>query len=97
MAFRRDSERSLRWRQWLIRHQDTLVAIGLPDWIYTNEQRWTCFLQEGGLDWESRWSVDMLAPEQAEQFRDFVMDEYGPDQYKCCLRALESVTQGKSL
>jgi hypothetical protein len=65
------------------------VAIGLPDWIYADERRWTCFLQEGGIDWEARWGVEMLSPEHAVQLRDFVISEYGPDEHKCCIRALD--------
>ena len=95
MAFRRDSERLLNWRRWLDKHRDILVALGLPDFVYGNERRWTCFLQEGGIDWESRWDVSMLTPNQAERFFDFVLREYGPDQHRCCLRALESVRQAK--
>lgn len=89
MAFRRDGARSQVWKQWLTNHQDALVAIGLPDWIYTDERRWTCFLQEGGLDWESGWGVKMLSPTQAKQFRDFVVAEYGSEQHKCCLGELQ--------
>src|SRR5262245_30052894 len=33
MTFRRSSERSRRWRKWIEKHRDTLVAIGLPDFL----------------------------------------------------------------
>ena len=89
MAFRRDSARSLRWQQWLAKHKNALEAMGLPDWIYTDERRWTCFLGEGGIDWESRWSVEMLSPQQAKRLRDFIIVEYGSEQHKCCIRELE--------
>jgi hypothetical protein len=89
MAFRRDSSRALRWQQWLAKHHDALVSIGLPDWLYACERRWTHFLQEGGIDWESRWSVELLSHEQARHLREFVVSEYGPDEHRCCVRVLE--------
>ncbi len=89
MAFRRDSDRSLRWQQWLSQHRNALVAIGLPDWIFTDERRWICFLQEGGIDWESRWKIEMLSPQQAKLFFDFMVSDYGSQEHKTCLLALE--------
>jgi hypothetical protein len=89
MAFRRDGARSYAWQQWLAKHQDELVAIGLPDWIYTDQQCWTWFLQECGLDWESGWGVEMLSPQQAKRFREFIVLEYGSEEHKCCLRELQ--------
>ena len=88
MAFRREGARSHAWQQWLAKHQNELVAIGLPDWIYIDQRRWTCFLQEGGLDWESHWGVEMLSPQQAKRLRDFIVSEYGSEEHNCCLREL---------
>ena len=80
MAFRRDGARFLRWREWVAKHRDTLVAIGLPDWLYADERRWISLLQEGGLDSETRWSVDMLSPKNPEKLCSFLVSEYGADQ-----------------
>jgi hypothetical protein len=91
MSFRRDGERALRWQRWLDQHRDALVAAGLPSWVYAEELRWIRFLEEGGTDWESGWQVELLFPQQAERFRRFILQEYGPDQYRCCVRSLKQV------
>jgi hypothetical protein len=56
--------------------------------------RWLRFLEEGGLDKESGWRVEVLSPEQAERFRGFRVKEFGPEQYRCCLQSLELVVRG---
>jgi hypothetical protein len=88
MAFRRDKARFRAWQIWLAKHHNVLIEIGLPDWIYSEERRWICFLQEGG-DLETRWGVDMLSLQQAKQFREFIITEYGSEQHKCMLRELQ--------
>ena len=95
MSFRRSSEEPRRWQQWLARHRDALTSAGLPDWVYADELRWVRFLEEGGLDWESGWRVEMLSAPQAQSFQSFVLQEYGEEQYRCCLRALEAVVAGR--
>jgi hypothetical protein len=97
MSFRRDKEQSRSWQQWINRCRNDLVAAGLPDWVYDDHLRWLCFLQEGGVDIESGWRVEMLSPTQAERFRSFLIGEYGADVDRCCLRALEQIVRGHDL
>lgn len=89
MSFRREKERPRRWQQRRARLRDELVATGMPEWVYADESRWAHFLQEGGLDWDTGWCVEMLPRLNAERLRALVVREYGPDQHRCCLRSLE--------
>ena len=73
MSFHQDKDRSQAWKKWLERHRDELTAAGLPDWEYADEMRWLHFLEEGGLDWETGWRVEMLSPQQAERFGSFIL------------------------
>jgi hypothetical protein len=94
MAFRTDREGKLRWRRWAAEHRGELTEAGVPDWIWAEKLVWLRFLEEGGVDQESSWCVEMLSPEQAHRLRAFITREYGTDNYNCCLRSLDLVIQG---
>ena len=89
MTFRRDSDRSRDWRQWLHEHREALTAAGLPIWVFEYELRWTRFLEEDGFDLESGWSVGMLSEDGANRLREFVVNEYGLVQYRGCICSLD--------
>ena len=91
MSFRRNNDRSRRWKSWVDQHRDELTAAGLPDWLYTDEIRWWSFLEEGGLDWETKFRVEMLLPVQAKVLHSLISREFPPSSYQCCLRALREV------
>src|SRR5688500_18861003 len=93
MSFRRDGGKAQRWQQWLAEHRSALTAAGVPDWVWSEQQRWLRFLGEGGLDWESGWRVEMLSPEQALRLREFVLRVYGADEHLCLLRSLRLVAE----
>jgi hypothetical protein len=94
MSFRRDGGKAYRWQQWLAEHRESLTAAGVPDWVWSEELRWIRFLEEGGMDWESGWRVEMLSPDQAFRLRVFILRVYRHDEYSCLLRSLHRVADG---
>src|SRR5687768_1386232 len=90
MSFRRNSDRSLAWKRWVDLHRDELTAAGVPAEIFSDELRWWRFLEDGGLDWDTGWRVEMLSPQQAEILHRLITTEF---QVVCCLRLLTEVIQ----
>jgi hypothetical protein len=95
MSFRRDGGKAHHWQQWLAEHRSALTAAGVPDWVWSEEERWRWFLVEGGTDLESGWQVEMLSPEQALRLREFILRVYPSDELSCLLRSLRLVAEGE--
>jgi hypothetical protein len=47
MPFRRDKEQALRWRTWLQKHRDELLACGVPHIVLDDKSHWYYFLEHG--------------------------------------------------
>jgi hypothetical protein len=92
MSFRRKRD---EWDEFLKHHGAELRACGVPDEVTRDRGRCRRFL-EHGFDqdgwWLLRpctpWSVEMLTPEQATQFADFIVRHFGEEQYRGLLREL---------
>lgn len=81
MSFRRDKEKASRWREWLGRNRDELIAIcGVPYEIVTDQDRWW-YLEHHGDDHLTGWNIEMLNDEQARRLRDLVWRELGERGY----------------
>ncbi len=93
MSFRRHSEAAFTWKKWVADNRSELMTCGIPDWIWSNELRWLRFLEEGGIDGESKWNVSLLSSNQAKCFRDFVLRAYEANEYKSLLRDLERMSE----
>ena len=47
MSFRRDKKKVRQWQTFLRKHQDELLACGIPLTVLEDERRWEHFLYEG--------------------------------------------------
>ncbi|MBK8039115.1 MAG: hypothetical protein IPK22_18585 [Verrucomicrobiaceae bacterium] len=47
MSFRRNTSKALKWQQWLRKHQDELLACGIPLAVLQDESNWLYFLDHG--------------------------------------------------
>lgn len=47
MPFRRNSQKTRRWDDWLATHRDELSLTGVPAAIFENERYWFYFLEHG--------------------------------------------------
>jgi hypothetical protein len=92
VAFRRDGQSARSWSLWIDRHRDALERSGVPDFVYTDKRHWVFLLEHNGWDADTGWRVEMLAPQQAAQLHEFIVREYGRDEYRGLLRALEAVS-----
>ena len=81
-GYRRDSEGQRGWRVWVDRHRDTLLRCSLPEFILSDKWRWFRFVEHDGWDQETGWSVKWLSPDQSSALHDFLMSEYGRDEYR---------------
>jgi hypothetical protein len=75
MSFRRDTDAARRWEQWLHRHRDRLLEIGVPLVLYENERNWQYFVEHGYFAAEGStpiFDVDRLPPEQARALCQFL-------------------------
>ena len=88
MTYRRDSERQRSWRVWIDLHRDTLVRCNLPEFVFSEEERWFRFLEHDGWDQETGWKIEMLPPAGAAAFYDLLLSEHDDDQYPALLRNL---------
>jgi hypothetical protein len=95
VSFRRNGDKALAWKRWVGQHRDELTAGGVPDAVFSDELRWWRFLEEGGLDTDTGWCVEMLSPQQAETLRGLITRESQRPDLACCLRCLSEVIQGK--
>lgn len=91
MSFRRNSERPLAWKRWVDLHRGGLTAAGVPAEIFSDELRWWRFLEEGGLDWDTGWRVEMISPQQAAILHQLITTEFQRSDLACCLRSLTEV------
>jgi hypothetical protein len=89
MGYRRDSEGQRAWQVWLEQHRGTLLKCSLPEFVFSDGHRWFRFVEHDGRDQESGWSVTMLLPDQASALHDFLVSEYGSDEYRPLLRNLD--------
>jgi hypothetical protein len=74
-------------------HFDELTAAGVPLEIFSNEYRWANFLEEGGIDWESGWRVEVLSPQQAERLRRFLIVNENRSGLATCFRILAEIAE----
>lgn len=84
MGFRRAKsnvhQRARDWDSWLARYREVLAAIGLPPSVYSDEDRWLDFLENGHLHWhEDPWAFEFghLLPDQLAALHRFLEAEYG--------------------
>jgi hypothetical protein len=89
VSYRHDGESRRAWRLWVDQHRDSLLDCSLPEFIFSDEMRWFRFVEDGGWDQESGWRISMLSPDQASACHDFLMREYGGDEYQLLLRLLD--------
>lgn len=80
MSFRNSAKTDADWRAWVRKHEDELVAAGVPRETFADRLRWFSFLAHTGLDESSRWSVEMLDARHAGRLRVFLEREYPEDQ-----------------
>jgi hypothetical protein len=92
MSFR---HRRDEWDEFLKRHGAELRACGVPDDVTRDKMRFLRFLDHGFDNdgwWAHRpstpWSINMLAPEQADRLASFITRHFGDDQYRDILREL---------
>jgi hypothetical protein len=95
MSFRRNSDRPLAWKRWVGLHRDELTSAGVPAEILSDELRWWRFLEEGGLDWNTGWRVEMLSPQQAATLHRLITTEFRRSDVACCLRSLAEVIRSQ--
>ncbi len=91
MSFRRDADKLLAWKRWVNQHRDELTAAGVPAVVFSDERRWGHFLEEGGLDRETGWQVEMLSPQQAAALHHLVTREFQRPDLACFFRSLAGV------
>jgi hypothetical protein len=89
MRYRRDSQGQRQWQEWVAEHKEALGECSLPQFVFSERLTWLRFLEHGGWHPQPRWSIRMLSPHQAKIFYDFIVSEYGTDQYRPLLRNLE--------
>ena len=92
MSFRRKRD---EWDEFLKRHGPELRACGVPDEVAGDRDRFLRFLDHGYDEdgwYESRpctpWSINMLGPDEARRFADFLARLYGEERYPDLLREL---------
>ncbi len=95
MAFRQDGKQSHAWQQWCQQHRDELIRAGVPDSVLQSEFYWLKFLEEG-YDLRTGWSPAQLSPEQARVLHAFILQKYGNDTYRACLKDIEQVFEKKT-
>jgi hypothetical protein len=95
MSFRRGKDKPLSWNRWIIRHRDELNAAGIPEAVFSDENRWGRFLGEGGLDLETGWRVGMLSPKQADILQRLITEQFPREELASCCRALAEVIRKK--
>jgi hypothetical protein len=88
MSFRHNGKKSHEWQEWCQTHRDELVRAGVPDSVLQTEFHWLRFLEEGYDQWTG-WSPEMLSPEQARALHTFILQQYGNEKYRPCLRDIE--------
>jgi hypothetical protein len=91
MSFRRNSDRSIAWRQWINLRRDEFTTAGVPTEIFSDELRWWRFVENGGLDWETGWRVELLFARQADALYQLVEREFHRPGLNSCLRVLDEI------
>jgi len=89
MAFRQDGSKSHEWQRWLAQHRSELIRAVIPDLILRDERHWLVFLESGGWDAESGFTVDWLSLDQAKALHDLLVREYGNGLSGGCIQHLE--------
>jgi hypothetical protein len=84
MAFRQNKSDAHHRRQaferWHALHLETLVNIGLPPSVHTDEDHWLAFLENGHLHWHEdpwRFEFGQLSSGQLAALHRFLEGEYG--------------------
>lgn len=72
------------WHDWIVTHQATLRAIGLPSDVYLTEEHWLDFLENGHLHWHP------------DEDAGFDLTDLNRDQQRHLLRFLESQLENDS-
>ena len=78
MSYRRNSEKALRWGDWLRGNKTALDECGLPDMVLSSEARWWDFLMHGYLDHHagsSNFTVDDLSQVEMKRLKEFLESE----------------------
>jgi hypothetical protein len=96
MGYRRHGETRRAWQKWVEEHRDTLVSCSLPEFVYSDDARWFRFVEHGGWDQESGWTVSMLSPHQAATLYDFIESHYGSEDCRWVLKSLDEVCRKPS-
>lgn len=96
MSFRRDSEEIRSWREWIEKHRGSLIESTLLEYVYSDRMTWLRFLEHGGWHQETHWSVTMLSPKHAAVLSDFIISEYGDQDYRYLLQSLVAVRHRSS-
>ena len=84
MSFRRDKEKALRWKTWLRKHHDELIACGIPHIVLDDIGHWYYFLEHGYYtpsgSAEPILYVDRMNKADAERLCSFLeQDDLYPD------------------
>jgi len=88
MSFRHDGKQAHEWKQWLETHRDDILRCGLPDSVLQSKFHWLRFLEESYDQWTG-WSPSMLSRQQAQALHEWILREYGNEQYRGCLHEIE--------
>jgi hypothetical protein len=68
-----------------------LTSAGTPADVFSDERRWWHFLEEGGIDRDSGWQIEMLSLQQAEALHGLITREFQRADLAYCLRSLTEV------
>jgi hypothetical protein len=99
MAYRRDSQKALDWRRWLLKNQMILESCGIPAAVLKDEAHWWDFLDHGFLDHHedpSQFKLENLSENQLHELHRFLDAELSADDKTSCpvFRVLQSQTAG---
>ena len=82
MSFRRRNEKGWKDSAWFRRHEEELVAAGIPASLAAREVEFWAFVEEPyPMMRETGWSLEMLDEQQARRllalFEDLLGDDFG--------------------
>jgi hypothetical protein len=98
MTYRRDRQKALNWRKWLLKNQAILDRCGLPERILKDEAHWWDFLDHGFLDHHgdiSQFKLEDLSAKQLNELFTFLNAELSAEDKISCLvlRVLPSLLE----
>ena len=76
MGYRPDRQRRRDWKRWVAKHREALLLAGVPEEVFSDEQRWRRLLEDGGDDHRSGWNADMLCDAEAGRLYRFLREHY---------------------